>query len=86
MLPKNIKTTLLYINLSISELCCHISWGNTYKTMQIKLTKIPSTKQKKCIRCIFFADNKENANIYKNKLGILNWKKLLNYCNSNSCV
>ena len=50
------------------------SWGNTYKS---ELTKI-STKQNKCIRCIFFADSRENVNLYYNILGVLKLEMLSN--------
>jgi hypothetical protein len=49
------------------------SWGNTYKS---KLTKI-STKQNRCIWCIFFVDSRENANLHYNILGVLKLENII---------
>ena len=66
---KHLYYTFVYPYLNYAA----TSWGNTYKS---KLTKI-STKQNRCIQCIFFVDSRENINLYYNILGVLKLENII---------
>ena len=48
------------------------SWGNTYKTTYAKII----TKQNKCVRAMFFANKRENADPYYGILDLLKFENI----------
>jgi hypothetical protein len=52
-----------------------MSWGTTYKS---KLNQL-SSKLNKCVKCIFFANRRENPSPYYKLLGILKLDNLIKF-------
>ena len=67
----NLYYTLIYPYLSYGLM----SWGTTYKS---KLNQL-SSKLNKCVKCIFFANRRENPSPYYKLLGILKLDNLIKF-------
>ena len=67
----NLYYTLIYPYLSYGLM----SWGTTYKS---KLNQF-SSKLNKCVKCIFFANRRENPSPYYKLLGILKLDNLIKF-------
>ena len=61
--------TLVYPYLTYAV----IAWGNTYPSNLKKLC----TLQNKCIRCMFFADNRESSTVFYKLLDILKFENIV---------